>query len=153
MSCQAVAEGKMIRVMMEWGRHQGQCNRFPGICLRTRKTPVRKPLGALSSMTSHCFKWYPFPPNEVSRATLPALLQKPIGPSQKSMLKNLRSKDPESTPLGHSSNIQLLRAYPPKRSHIAESFYFISCLSTLICTSYDTSQLSEVSATLLYLLT
>ena len=58
---------------------------------KPRKTSVRKPYGALSSVTSHCFKWGPFPPNEVGRATLSAPLAKPIGPSHKSLLKNLRS--------------------------------------------------------------
>ena len=70
---------------------------------------------ALSRMTSHFFKCGPFPPNEVGRVTLPALQAKPIRPSQKSVLKNLRSGirrswNLGSTPPGHSSKIQLLRA-------------------------------------------
>ena len=86
---------------------------------KPRKTSVRKPSGALSSMISHCFKWCPFPPNDVGMVMLPALLAKPIGPSQKSVLKNLRSgirrsHDIGSALQGHSSNIQFLRACIPK---------------------------------------
>ena len=87
LSHRSVAEGKMMKVMMEWEGHHGQCNRFPGISLQLRKTSVRKPSGALSSVTSHCFKWGPFSPNEFCRIMLPAPLAKPIGPSQKSVLK------------------------------------------------------------------
>ena len=54
---------------------------------KPQKTSVRKPSGVLSSVTSHCFKWGPFPTNEVNKVKLPAPLAKPIGPSQKSMLK------------------------------------------------------------------
>ena len=95
-----------MRVKAEWGGHRVQCNRFPGICLTTEINPRKPQLGnrrgAHSSTTSHYFKWGPFPPNEVGRATLPAPLAKPIGSSQKSMLKNLRSEDPGSAPPGHS---------------------------------------------------
>ena len=45
---------------------------------KPQKISVRKLLEALSSMTSHCYKWGPFPPNEVDRAMLPAPLAKPI---------------------------------------------------------------------------
>ena len=64
------------------GAHRGQCNRFPGNCLTTEENPRKPQLGnrrgAYSSATSHCFKWSPFPPNEVGRITLPAPLAKPI---------------------------------------------------------------------------
>ena len=76
------------------GRHQEQCNRFPSICLTTEENPGKPQLGnppKHSSVTSHCFKWGPFPLNEVARATLPAPLAKPIGPRQKTVLKYLRS--------------------------------------------------------------
>ena len=42
---------------------------------------------------------------------LPAPLAKPIGPSQKSVLENLRSEDPESASPGHSQKILFLRAF------------------------------------------
>ena len=74
---------------------------------KPRKTSVTKPLGALSSMTSHCFKLGPFPPNEVCRVILLALLAIPIGPSQKSVLKNLRSEDPRSATLKKFSSWEL----------------------------------------------
>ena len=66
---------------------------------KLQKPSIRKQSRALSSMTSHCFKWGLSPPNEVSRATLPALLAKPIGPNQKSLLNNLRSKNSGSATL------------------------------------------------------
>ena len=61
---------------------------------KPQKTSVRKPSGVLSSVTSHCFKWGPFPTNEVNKVKLPAPLAKPIGPSQKSMLKKNLSCPP-----------------------------------------------------------
>ena len=93
----------------EGGGHWEQCNKFLGICFMTEENPqkLRKLSGALSSVTSHWSKWSSFPPNEVCRITLPAPLAKPIGPSQKSLLKNLRSgiqrsQDLGSAPPGHS---------------------------------------------------
>ena len=65
------------------GRHQGAVQQISWHLLYNWGNPwkasVRKRLGAHSSETSHCFKWGSFPPNEVGRATLPALLAKPIG--------------------------------------------------------------------------
>ena len=92
LSRRSVAEGKMMSVI-EWGGHRGRTTDFLAFTLRLRKTPenLRKPSGVLCRVTSHCFKWGPFPPNEVGRVTLPAPLAKPIGPSQNSVLKNLRS--------------------------------------------------------------
>ena len=46
--------------------------------LLTTEENLRKPSGEHSSETSHCFKWGPFPPNEVCRIMLPAPLAKPI---------------------------------------------------------------------------
>ena len=51
LSRRSVAEGKMMRVVMEWGGYRGQCNRFPGIAIRLRKIPetsVRKLSEALT---------------------------------------------------------------------------------------------------------
>ena len=94
---------------MEWGDTGASATDFLAFALGLRKLPenLRKPSRALSSVTSHCFKWDPFPPNEVGKATLPAPLAKPIGSSQKSVLKNLksgirRSRDLGSAPPGHS---------------------------------------------------
>ena len=102
----------MIRVIMEGGGNQGQCNIFPGICLTTEENPKKPQLGncrrALNCMTSHCFKWGPFPSNEVVKAMLPAPLAKSIKPSQKSVLKNMRSIDLGSAPPGHSLKIEVL---------------------------------------------
>ena len=108
--------------MIEWGSTGGSATDFLAFALQLRKppkTPVQKPSGTPSSSTSHCLKWSHFPPNEVGRATLPAPPAKPIGTSQKSVLKNLRSgirrsRDLGSVPPGHSSKLQLLRACIPK---------------------------------------
>ena len=48
--------------------------------------------GAHSSVTSHGFKWGPFPPNEVGRITLPAALAKPIRVQPEEHAKKLRSR-------------------------------------------------------------
>ena len=72
---------------------------------KPRKPSVRKPSGALSSMTSNSFTWGPFPPNGDGKAKLPASLVKPIGSSQKSVLNNFRSQDPESATPDHSSTL------------------------------------------------
>ena len=34
-----------MRVMMEWGGHRGQCNRFLGICLATEENRETRQLG------------------------------------------------------------------------------------------------------------
>ena len=63
------------------GDTEGSAKDFLAFALRLRKTPktsVKKPSGAHSSATSHCFKWGPFLPNEVGRVTPPAPLAKPI---------------------------------------------------------------------------
>ena len=86
---------------------------FLAFALRLRKTPENlswKPSGALSSMTSHCFKWGPFTPNEAGRATLPIPLAKFIGSSEKSVLKNFssgtqRSQYIRSAPPGHETHM------------------------------------------------
>ena len=74
--------------------------RFPGICLMTEENPGKpqETVGALNSMTSLCFKWGLFPPNDVGMATLPAPLAKPIRICQRSVLRNwdLGSEDPIS---------------------------------------------------------
>ena len=95
LSCRSVAEGKM----MEWGGTPGKCNRFPGICLTTEENPGRPQLGncpgAHSSMTSHCFKWGHFSPNEVGRITLPAPLAKPIRIRPEELAKKIEIQDPK----------------------------------------------------------
>ena len=65
---------------------------------KPRKTSVMKPSGAHSSATSHCFKWGPFPPNEVGRISLPVPLSKPIRvrPEERAEKNwHLGSEDPE----------------------------------------------------------
>ena len=62
----SVAERKMKRVNIEWGNTGGSATDSLAFALRwgkPRKTSVRKPSGAHSSATSHCFKCGPFPPN------------------------------------------------------------------------------------------
>ena len=102
----SVVEEKMMRVMMEWEGYRGKCNRFPGICLTTEENPGKPQLGnrrgSLTSVTSYCFKWGTFPPNEVGRATLPAPLAKPIGSGQKSVPKKSISRIRRSRDLGRA---------------------------------------------------
>ena len=89
---------------------------------KPRKTSVRKSSEALANVTSHCFEWGLFPPNEIGRATLPTPLAKIIGSSQKSVFKNFRSQDSGTAPPGHSSwEHILLRGMNLERS---------GCLST-----------------------
>ena len=61
----------MMRVIMEGGDTGGSATDFLAFALRLRKTPENLSWetvgGAHSSATSHCFKWGPFPPNEVGR--------------------------------------------------------------------------------------
>ena len=158
---------------MEWGGHWGQWNRFPGICLTSEENP-RKP--QLGNRWGHLIAWpviasngVPFLEMKSVRPCYLLLLAKPIGPSQKkSILKNLRFEDPGSTPPGHSSKIQLLKAYPLKRKFFSSYFtfsillltkgtvcpkaFFFSfitlCLMMLICGHNDANQLSEGSAAL-----
>ena len=97
---------------MEWWGHRGAVQQIswnlPYDLVKPWKISVRKLSRALSSVTSHYFKWGPFPPNEVVRATLPAPLAKPIGPSQKNVLKNLRSGSEDPGTSGGPLRITLL---------------------------------------------
>ena len=56
----------------------GSATAFLAFALRLRKTSVRKLSGALSSVTSHCYKWGLLPPYKVERSKLPAPLDKSI---------------------------------------------------------------------------
>ena len=66
---------------MEWG-HRGAVQQISWHLLTTEENPGKPQLenrrGAHSSATSHCFKWGPFPRNEVGRITLPAPIAKHI---------------------------------------------------------------------------
>ena len=111
LSLRSVAEGKMMRVMMEWEEHRGQCSRFPGICLTTEEN-LR-----LETVQGHTVvrliiasNGVPFLQNEVSRVMLPATLAKPIwvwpeerAKKKKKMRSRIqRSRDLCSAPTSHS---------------------------------------------------
>ena len=76
---------------------------------KPQKTSVSKPSGALNCVTSHCFRRGPFPPDEVGRTVLLAMLAKPNRVWPERVLKNWDrgSEDPISgiLPPGHPSKI------------------------------------------------
>ena len=112
LSCRPVAEGEDNEVMMKWGKLgavQQISWHLPYGWGKPRKTSVRKPLEALSTVASHCFKWGPFPPNEVCRIMLPAPLAKSIRSSEKSVFKNFISGIRRSQDLG-SAKCSTLKA-------------------------------------------
>ena len=94
----SVAESKIMRVMTEWGT-QGEVQQISWHLSydwgKSREISVRKPSGALSSVSSHCFKWGPFPPIEVRRVTLSTPIAK-LGLARRACSKiwGLESDDP-----------------------------------------------------------
>ena len=96
------------------GGYQGQCNRFPGICLTTEENPRKPQLGnrqgAHTSATVIASNGVPSLQMKLVGSRYLLLQLNPFRSGQKSMPKNMRSRiqrsrDLWSAPTGHTSKI------------------------------------------------
>ena len=93
-----------------------------------QKTSVRKLSGTLSSVTSHCLKCGPIPPNEIGRATLPAPLAKLIWVWPEEHTQKIEIWDPKNP---RTSGVPL-RATPKKFSFLCCCIPGRSCIIRIL---------------------